>query len=85
MKAILTGRFNKDTHFAKDDFRSQIPRFNGENLNHNYILIRYVQKISTRKTSLQIALGWLLAQKPWIVPIPGTKKVSRLKRKISIA
>lgn len=84
-KAILTGRFNKDTHFAKDDFRSQIPRFNSENLNHNYILIEYVQKLAQEKQVLpaQIALGWLLAQKPWIVPIPGTKKVSRLKENIN--
>ena len=84
-KAILTGRFNKDTHFAKDDFRSQIPRFNSENLNHNYILIEYVQKLAQEKqvSPAQIALGWLLAQKPWIVPIPGTKKVSRLKENIN--
>lgn len=76
---------NKDTHFAKDDFRSQIPRFNSENLNHNYILIEYVQKLAQEKQVLpaQIALGWLLAQKPWIVPIPGTKKVSRLKENIN--
>ena len=84
-KAILTGRFNKDTHFAKDDFRSQIPRFNSENLNHNYILIEYVQKLAQEKqvSPAQIALGWLLAQKPWIVPIPGTKKVSRLQENIN--
>ena len=57
-KAILTGRFNKDTHFAKDDFRSQIPRFNSENLNHNYILIEYVQKLAQEKqvSPAQIAL-----------------------------
>ena len=84
-KAILTGRFNKDTHFAKDDFRSQIPRFNSENLNHNYILLEYVQKLAQEKqvSPAQIALGWLLAQKPWIVPIPGTKKVSRLQENIN--
>lgn len=84
-KAILTGRFNKDTHFAKDDFRSQIPRFNSENLNHNYILIEYIQKLAQEKqvSPAQIALGWLLAQKPWIVPIPGTKKVSRLQENIN--
>ena len=74
-----------DTHFAKDDFRSQIPRFNSENLNHNYILIEYIQKLAQEKqvSPAQIALGWLLAQKPWIVPIPGTKKVSRLQENIN--
>lgn len=84
-KAILTGRFNKDTYFAKDDFRSQIPRFNSENLNHNYILIEYIQKLAQEKqvSPAQIALGWLLAQKPWIVPIPGTKKVSRLQENLN--
>lgn len=84
-KAILTGRFNKDTHFTTDDFRSQIPRFNSENLQHNYVLIEYVQKLAQEKqvSPAQIALSWLLSQKPWIVPIPGTKKLSRLIENIN--
>lgn len=83
-KAVLTGRFNKDTKFDKMDFRSQIPRFNPENLAHNMELVSYVEDLAEAKnaTPAQIALGWLLAQKPWIVPIPGTKKISRVQENI---
>ncbi|HJF84965.1 MAG TPA: aldo/keto reductase [Megamonas hypermegale] len=83
-KAVLTGRFNKDTKFDKTDFRSQIPRFNPENLAHNMELVSYVEDLAEAKnaTPAQIALGWLLAQKPWIVPIPGTKKISRVQENI---
>lgn len=83
-KAVLTGRFNKDTHFDKTDFRSQIPRFNPENLQHNMQLVEYVEDLAKEKnaTPAQIALGWLLAQKPWIVPIPGTKKITRVQENI---
>lgn len=83
-KAVLTGRFNKDTKFDKTDFRSQIPRFNPENLAHNMELVSYVEDLAKAKnaTPAQIALGWLLAQKPWIVPIPGTKKISRVQENI---
>lgn len=83
-KAVLTGRFNKNTHFDKTDFRSQIPRFNPENLQHNMQLVEYVENMAKTKnvTPAQIALGWLLAQKPWIVPIPGTKKVKRIQENI---
>lgn len=83
-KAVLTGRFNKDTHFDKTDFRSQIPRFNPENLQHNMQLVEYVEDLVKEKnvTPAQIALGWLLAQKPWIVPIPGTKKITRVQENI---
>lgn len=83
-KAVLTGRFNKDTKFDKTDFRSQIPRFNSENLAHNMELVSYVEDLAEAKnaTPAQIALGWLLAQKPWIVPIPGTKKISRVQENI---
>lgn len=83
-KAVLTGRFNKNTHFDKTDFRSQIPRFNPENLQHNMQLVEYVENLAKTKnvTPAQIALGWLLAQKPWIVPIPGTKKVKRIQENI---
>ena len=83
-KAVLTGRFNKDTKFDKTDFRSQIPRFNPENLAHNMELVSYVEDLAEAKnaTPAQSALGWLLAQKPWIVPIPGTKKISRVQENI---
>ncbi|GLU45158.1 aldo/keto reductase [Allomuricauda sp. NBRC 101325] len=79
-KAVLTGRFNTDTTFQQSDFRSQIPRFQPENLKANLALSDYVQNLSREKetTPARIALGWLMAQKPWIVPIPGTKKVERL-------
>ena len=83
-KAVLTGRFNKDTHFDKSDFRSQIPRFNSENLQQNMKLVEYVQILAKDKnvTPAQIALAWLLAQKPWIVPIPGTKKITRVQENL---
>lgn len=86
-KAVLTGRFNKDTKFDKTDFRSQIPRFNTENLCSNIALADYVSEIAANKdtTPARVALAWLLAQKPWIVPIPGTKKLERLKENIGAA
>lgn len=83
-KAVLTGRFKKDTKFGKTDFRSQIPRFNPENLSSNIALADYVAEIAANKdtTAARVALAWLLAQKLWIVPIPGTKKLERLKENI---
>ena len=83
-KAVLTGRFNKDTHFDQSDFRSSIPRFSPENLPQNIKLAEYVEHLATQKntTPARIALAWLLAQKPWIVPIPGTKRVERLAENI---
>ena len=83
-KAMLTGRFNQDTKFDKTDFRSAIPRFQGENLKHNMELVEYVEELAKKKetTPARIALGWLLAQKPWIVPIPGTKRVERIEENI---
>ena len=65
-KAVLTGRIKKDTKFEKDDFRSQIPRFNEENLQTNIKLVDYVENLAKEKniTPAQVALGWLLAQKP---------------------
>lgn len=84
-KAALTGRFNKDTKFESTDFRSTIPRFSGENWDKNVKLIEYVNELAKERnvTSAQIALSWLLHQKPFIVPIPGTKKVSRIEENIS--
>ncbi|MBR1942408.1 aldo/keto reductase [bacterium] len=84
-KAVLTGRFNKDTKFENNDFRNTIPRFSPENWEKNIKLVDYVNKLANRKNSTpaQIALAWLLHQKPFIVPIPGTKKVSRIEENIS--
>jgi len=83
-KAALTGRFNKDTKFENTDFRSTIPRFTGENWDKNVKLIEYVNELAEERnvTPAQIALAWLLHQKPFIVPIPGTKKVSRIEENI---
>lgn len=83
-KAMLTGRFNKDTKFDKTDFRSVIPRFQGDNLKHNMELVEYVEELAKRKetTPARIAIGWLLAQKPWIIPIPGSKRIERIKENI---
>ena len=83
-KAMLTGRFNEDTKFDKTDFRSAIPRFQGANLKHNMELVEYVEELAKKKetTPARIALGWLLAQKPWIVPIPGTKRIERIEENI---
>ena len=83
-KGILTGAFKRDTKLDKNDFRSSIPRFQGENYQKNLALAEYVEDLAKQKeaTPAQIALGWLLAQKDWIVPIPGTKKISRLKENL---
>lgn len=83
-KAMLTGRFDRNTTFEKTDFRSTIPRFQPENMQHNVALVEYVEKLARKKetTPARIAIGWLLAQKPWIVPIPGTKRIERIKENI---
>jgi len=83
-KGFLTGRFNKDTRFDSTDFRSSIPRFKPENLEANQALLELIKDIAAKKnaTPAQIALAWVLAQKPWIVPIPGTKKLERLKENL---
>ncbi|MFW9875517.1 MAG: aldo/keto reductase [Candidatus Thorarchaeota archaeon] len=83
-KGFLTGRFNKESKFVKSDFRNIVPRFTPENLDANQILVDLIKKIAADKeaTPAQIALAWLLAQKPWIVPIPGTTKVERLKENL---
>lgn len=86
-KAVLTGRFNAFTTFDKSDFRSSIPRFNSDNLKHNMILVEYIEHLSKAKniTSAQFALAWLLAQKPWIVPIPGTGRGKHLAENVKSA
>jgi aryl-alcohol dehydrogenase-like predicted oxidoreductase len=83
-KGFLTGRFDKNTKFDSSDFRSILPRFTPEAMKANQALVDLLGKIAQRKkaTPAQIALAWLLAQKPWIVPIPGTTKLGRLEENI---
>jgi aryl-alcohol dehydrogenase-like predicted oxidoreductase len=83
-KGFLTGKMNESTKFDKTDFRSTLPRFTPEALKANQALVDLLGKVAQRKkaTPAQIALAWLLAQKPWIVPIPGTTKLARLDENI---
>jgi aryl-alcohol dehydrogenase-like predicted oxidoreductase len=83
-KGFLTGKMNENTTFDSSDFRSTLPRFTPEALKANQALIDLLGKIAERKkaTSAQVALAWLLAQKPWMVPIPGTTKLNRLEENI---
>jgi aryl-alcohol dehydrogenase-like predicted oxidoreductase len=83
-KGFLTGAIKEDTTFASSDFRSTLPRFTPDALKANQALIDLLGSIGKRKnaTPAQIALAWLLAQKPWIVPIPGTTKLNRLEENI---
>ena len=80
-KGFLTGKISEDTQFDKNDFRNIVPRFTPENRKANQAFVDLLGKIAERKkmTPAQIALAWLLAQKPWIVPIPGTTKLARLE------
>jgi aryl-alcohol dehydrogenase-like predicted oxidoreductase len=86
-KGFLTGTVDTSTSFADNDLRAQIPRFAGEALEHNQALVTEVKEIATAKgtTPGQIALAWLLAQQPWIVPIPGTTKAHRLEENLAAA
>jgi aryl-alcohol dehydrogenase-like predicted oxidoreductase len=86
-KGFLTGSFNKDSKFGKSDFRSIVPRFTTEALEANQILVDLIKKVAQQKNAApaQIALAWVLAQKPWIVPIPGTTKLNRLEENIGAA
>ena len=83
-KGFLTGKMNENTTFGSSDFRKTLPRFTPEALKANQALVDLLGKIAERKkaTPAQIALAWLLAQKPWIVPIPGTTKLHRLEENI---
>src|SRR5580704_2101987 len=83
-KGFLTGAIDESAKFASNDFRSTLPRFTPEALKANQALIDLLGETAKRKnaTPAQIALAWLLAQKPWIVPIPGTTKLSRLEENI---
>jgi len=83
-KGFLTGKIDEKTEFVKTDFRNIVPRFTPEARKANQAVVDLLMKIAERKkaTPAQIALAWLLAQKPWIVPIPGTTKLSRLDENI---
>ena len=86
-KGFLTGAMNKDTQLGEGDFRKLLPRFTPEAMEKNQALIGLLRHIAEEKkaTPAQIALAWLLAQKPWIVPIPGTTKLHRLEENIAAA
>ncbi len=86
-KGFLTGKMDEKTTFNSSDFRRTLPRFTPEALKANQALIKLLGSIAERKkaTPAQIALAWLLAQKPWIVPIPGTTKLARLDENIGAA
>jgi len=86
-KGFLTGAISKDTQFDKNDFRNVVPRFSPENREANQVLVDLVEEFAKQKkaTPAQIALAWLLAEKPWIVPIPGTTKLHRLEENIGAA
>ncbi|WP_314402744.1 aldo/keto reductase [Stenotrophomonas rhizophila] len=83
-KGFLTGAINADTAFAEDDFRNSVPRFAAEARQANQVLVDRISAIAAAKgaTPAQVALAWLLARKPWIVPIPGTTKLHRLQENL---
>ncbi|WP_269523036.1 aldo/keto reductase [Coraliomargarita parva] len=84
-KGFLTGKMETTTTFASDDFRSKLPRFQTEAMEANQAMVNLLKTIASEKgaTPAQVALAWLLAQKPWIVPIPGTTKLHRLEENIA--
>jgi aryl-alcohol dehydrogenase-like predicted oxidoreductase len=86
-KGFLTGAMTKDTKFGDNDLRKNLPRFIPEAMEKNQALIELLKRIAGEKkaTPAQIALAWLLAQKPWIVPIPGTTKLHRLEENLGAA
>jgi aryl-alcohol dehydrogenase-like predicted oxidoreductase len=86
-KGFLTGKINEDTKFDSSDFRNIVPRFTSENRKANQTLVDLLTRFAEQKkaTPAQIALAWLLAKKPWIVPIPGTTKLHRLEENLGAA
>jgi aryl-alcohol dehydrogenase-like predicted oxidoreductase len=86
-KGFLTGTISEGTQFDKSDFRNIVPRFSPENRKANQVVVNLIGRFAQQKkaTPAQIALAWLLAQKPWIVPIPGTTKMHRLEENIGAA
>jgi aryl-alcohol dehydrogenase-like predicted oxidoreductase len=83
-RGFLTGKIDEDTKFEKNDFRNKVPRFTAENRKANQSLVELLSRFAQQKkaTPAQVALAWLLARKPWIVPIPGTTKVHRLEENL---
>jgi aryl-alcohol dehydrogenase-like predicted oxidoreductase len=83
-KGFLTGKISEDTKFDKNDFRNIVPRFTAENRKANQAMVDLLGRFAEQKkvTPAQVAIAWLLAQKPWIVPIPGTTKLRRLEENI---
>lgn len=86
-KGFLTGKIAQDTQFDKNDFRNTVPRFNADNRKSNQAIVDIVAKFAQEKkaTPAQIALAWVMAQKPWMVPIPGTTKLHRLEENLGAA
>jgi len=86
-KGFLTGTIDKNATFVSSDFRSIVPRFIPENLAANQVLVELIKRVAAGKnaTPAQVALAWVLAQKPWIVPIPGTRKLERLEENLGAA
>jgi aryl-alcohol dehydrogenase-like predicted oxidoreductase len=86
-KGFLTGKIDETTTFSKDDFRNIVPRFTADNRKSNQVLVELLSAIAAERkaTPAQIALAWLLARKPWIVPIPGTTKLHRLEENVGAA
>ena len=86
-KGFLTGKIDANTKFDSTDFRNSVPRFSEENRKANQALVDVISSFAEQRkvTPAQIALAWLLAKKPWIVPIPGTTKLARLKRTLGAA
>jgi aryl-alcohol dehydrogenase-like predicted oxidoreductase len=84
LRRFLTGTISEGTEFDKSDFRNIVPRFTAENRKANQALVDLIGKFAQQRkaTPAQIALAWLLAQKPWIVPIPGTTKLRRLEENL---
>jgi aryl-alcohol dehydrogenase-like predicted oxidoreductase len=84
---FLTGKINQSTSFDPTDFRTQVPRFAPDAIAANMALVDVVRAVAERKgaTPAQVALAWLLAQKPWIVPIPGTRRLERLEENLAAA
>ena len=86
-QGFLTGKIASDTKFDSTDFRSTLPRFRPENMDANHAMVELLNRFATEKksTPAQIALAWLLAKRPWIVPIPGTTKLHRLEENVGAA
>jgi aryl-alcohol dehydrogenase-like predicted oxidoreductase len=84
---FLTGKIDQNTKFEQNDFRNSVPRFSAEARKANFALVEIINGVATRKgfTPAQIALAWVLAQKPWIVPIPGTSKLRNLESNVGAA